>query len=187
MKKFLILGAASAALVATPLLAQINQAPQRGAGITRAQAEAGVRAMFAKIDTDRDGYVTRADAEAAAAAHRSQRQEARGERRSALFARLDANGDGMISRAEFDAPRAARGDRAERRADRMERRGDRRGMRGERLGVRLFERLDADRDGRVSLAEVTAARLQRFDRLDANKDGVVTREERQAARQARRG
>jgi hypothetical protein len=42
----------------------------------------------------------------------------------------------------------------------------------------------------VSLAEATVARLRAFDRVDANRDGRVTREERQAVRaqrQARRG
>ena len=56
-----------------------------------------------------------------------------------------------------------------------------------RFGAKRFERMDADRDGRVSLAEATALRLQRFDRIDTDKDGTITREERRAARQARRG
>ena len=192
MKKYVILGAA-AAVVATPLLAQAVQAPQRGAPVTRAQAEANVRTMFGKVDGDRDGFVSQAEAQAVTAAHRQHRQAMRTERRAARFARLDANADGMISRAEFDAPRADRADRAERRenraerrADRRERRAERRAMRGQRFGTRMFARLDADKDGRVSLAEATAVRLQRFDRMDADRDGTLTREERRAARQARR-
>lgn len=187
MKKFLVLGAASAALVATPLLAQLNETPQRGAATTRAEVEANVRTMFAKVDANRDGYVTQDEAQAVRAAHKARRQAARGERRAAQFARLDANADGMISRAEFDAPRADGGDRAERRGDRRAHRAERRAMRGERFGANLFARLDGDKDGRVSLAEATAARLQRFDRLDADRDGTLTREERRAARQASRG
>ena len=194
MNKYLVLGAASAALLATPLLAQLNAAPQRGASVTRAQAEANVRIMFGKVDANRDGFVTQAEAQTVRTAHKAQRQAVRGERRAAMFARLDANADGMISRAEFDAPRADRGDRAEqrearaeRRGDRRERRAERRGMRGQGFGANMFARLDGDKDGRVSLAEATAARLQRFDRLDANKDGTLTREERRAAREARRG
>jgi Ca2+-binding EF-hand superfamily protein len=60
-----------------------------------------------------------------------------------------------------------------------------------RLGNgRLFERVDQNGDGRVSLAEATTMRLRVFDRVDANRDGRITREERQAvraARQSRRG
>jgi Ca2+-binding EF-hand superfamily protein len=101
-----------------------------------------------------------------------------------LFARLDANGDGSISRAEFDA-RPERGPaRQERRGNRMERRGERGGMMGAGFGARMFERADADKDGRISIAEATARPLAMFDRADANKDGTVTLEERRAAWQA---
>ncbi|MDP8912422.1 MAG: hypothetical protein M3N39_02455, partial [Pseudomonadota bacterium] len=78
---------------------------------------------------------------------------------------------------------------AERGAARLERRGQRGGMMA-RLGRKRFERIDADKDGRISLAEVTTQRLRAFDRADANRDGRLTREERQAVRaerQARRG
>jgi Ca2+-binding EF-hand superfamily protein len=58
----------------------------------------------------------------------------------------------------------------------------------------MFDRLDADKDGRVSLAEASTHALALFDRADANRDGTVTPEERRAAwqrfreeRQGRRG
>ena len=41
------------------------------------------------------------------------------------------------------------------------------------------------RDGRISLAEATRARLERFDRVDQNDDGRITREEVQALRAQR--
>lgn len=44
-------------------------------------------------------------------------------------------------------------------------------------------RLDADGDGRFSLVEMTARALARFDRVDADRDGRLTPEERQAARE----
>jgi len=44
-------------------------------------------------------------------------------------------------------------------------------------GARLFKRLDADRDGRLSLAEFSAFDQKLFARLDRNKDGTVTRDE----------
>ncbi len=184
MKKF-VLAAAAVAAVATPLLAQQMARPQSGgAGMTRAQVESRVRERFAQVDANRDGFVTKAEGETMRDRIRGERRENRGERRAASFAALDANKDGQISRAEFDAPRG--GDRAERRERRMERRAFRAHHRGLARfgGAKLFERLDADRDSRVSLAEVTGAALRRFDMSDANKDGTVTREERRAVRAA---
>ena len=45
---------------------------------------------------------------------------------------------------------------------------------------------DADRDGRVSLAEAQNAAVRHFDMMDANRDGTVTREERRGMRQRMR-
>jgi len=42
----------------------------------------------------------------------------------------------------------------------------------------MFERADANHDGRVSLQEMTAAALQHFDAADANHDGKLTPDER---------
>jgi Ca2+-binding EF-hand superfamily protein len=184
MKK-LMFGALAAAVLSVPAGAQL--APQ---GMTRAEMEARVRANFGRVDANRDGYVTREEAQAV---RRSVRTERRGDRqagREAAFARLDANRDGSISRTEF-LERRQTAERGDRRARRAERRAERREwlvarrQGGMRLGGRVFERIDADRDGRVSLAEATTARLRLFERLDANRDGRVTREERRQARAAR--
>jgi hypothetical protein len=192
MKKIILLGAAATALIATPALAQQGlSGVDRGAGVTRAQVETRVRDMFAPVDANRDGFVTQAEAQAVHASVRSGRQAERGERREERFARLDANRDGQISRAEFFAPRqgAERGERralrTERRAERMERRAERRGNRGLRFGARAFERMDVNKDGRISLAEVTELRIRAFTRADANRDGRVTREERRSLREVR--
>lgn len=170
MKTFILIGAAAAALLSAPAAAQ----PRVDEGVTRADVETRVRGMFARVDADRDGFVTEAEAQAFRAAAVARR----GDRREAAFARLDANGDGMISRAEFSAPRIDG------------RRGQRRGMRGQRgqggaFGLRAFQRFDANGDGRVSLAEATTARLRAFEGMDSNRDGRVTREERRARRAAR--
>jgi Ca2+-binding EF-hand superfamily protein len=193
MKKVALAGIAAAALLSVPALA-IQQERIPGREMARASVEAMVQTQFSKVDANGDGFVTRDEGKASRDARKAERQAHRAERRAERFARLDANGDGSITRAEFDAPRADRGDRAERRADRRERRAERRerrmerrAHRGMRFGAKRFERMDANQDGRVSLAEATALRLQRFDRIDANKDGTITREERRAARQAGRG
>jgi Ca2+-binding EF-hand superfamily protein len=192
MTKAFLIGAAAAALLAVPASAQ----PQRPAApaLDRAPIEARIAEHFQRVDANRDGFVTREEAEGARDAMRAQRQERRGERRAALFARLDADRNGVISREEFERPQARaegeRGERGERRAERGERRGQRfahrRGGRmGGGFGGEAFARLDSNGDGRVSLAEATAGRLQRFDRVDSNRDGRIDREEAQAARAER--
>jgi len=190
MNKLIFLGAAVAALAAGAAIAQPQPAPART--IDRAQVESRVAAMFARVDANRDGFVTQEEAQGARNAIRAQRQERRGERREAMFARLDADRNGSISREEFTAPRARAegGERGERRAERMGRGGQRfahRGGRGMRAGMggQGFTMMDADRDGRVSLAEATRFRLEHFDRVDANDDGRISRDEIQAVRAGR--
>jgi Ca2+-binding EF-hand superfamily protein len=51
----------------------------------------------------------------------------------------------------------------------------------------MFAAADANKDGRVSLQEATAAAAAHFDRLDTNHDGVVTPDEMRAAHAAMRG
>ncbi len=55
-------------------------------------------------------------------------------------------------------------------------------MRGPMRGVMMA---DANKDGKLTRAEVTAAADQAFAKMDLNKDGKVTKEEREALRQQR--
>lgn len=55
-------------------------------------------------------------------------------------------------------------------------------MRGE-----MFEKIDANKDGKVTLAEANAAEKARFTAIDANKDGRLTTEELQAHRASKHG
>ena len=190
MTKPLLTGARPPPFLAGPAASQPQQRPS-GPALDRAQIEARIAQHFQRVDANRDGFVTREEADGARTAMRAQRQERRGERRAALFARLDADGNGVISREEFERPQARaagnpRAERGERRAERGERRGQRFAHRGGRMGGgfggEAFARLDSNGDGRVSLAEATAARLQRFDRVDSNRDGRISREEIQAVR-----
>ena len=188
MKTFVLAGAALAALAAA---APAAAHPHHGGHaerqpLSRAAVQSFVESEFARLDGNRDGFVTLEEAREQRQELRSGRRGQRGERRAAAFERLDANDDGVLSREEFESPRVgARAEhRGERRAHRMERRGG--GFGGfARLGEQRFERLDANDDGRLSLAEANQGALQRFDRIDANRDGTISTDERAAAREAR--
>ncbi|MEO8141780.1 MAG: hypothetical protein ABI617_03880 [Sphingomicrobium sp.] len=113
------------------------------------------------------------------------RNDRAGRNPGAAFDRFDANRDGMISRAEFGR---ARDVRQERRIARDDARGKGRGNRigGGRKAGGMMRLADLDRDGRVSLQEATTSALQRFDRVDANRDGRITPDERKQQREQRK-
>lgn len=176
---------------------------------TRDQVVAHVREMFAKLDGNKDGSVTREEADAAHQAMTSEIRQKFTKRlavahpdRGAMFDKLDTNKDGSISRQEFVSakPEIHRESRAFVMRDgegpvevggapgapgvkvmRFHHSGFGMGMHKE-----MFERADANHDGRVSLQEMTAAALQHFDAADANHDGKLTPDERMRMHQERR-
>jgi Ca2+-binding EF-hand superfamily protein len=201
MKKLLFGGAAAAALLATGA-AFATAAPQPGQQAPRAEramkteartdVPAHVQRMFARLDANHDGFITKAEVDAVQgqfaqkAAKRAQRFDG-----DKMFDRLDANRDGKITTAEAEAARSARvaakgGQPAQAHA----------------AGVsRLFARADANKDGAITRAEFDAlagqmkARMEKagmnhgmggrmFETADVNKDGRVSlAEARQVALQ----
>lgn len=93
------------------------------------------RSRFERLDADGNGRI---DQQEFARAH------------DVRFARIDADGDGAITLAELE--NAARKERIERR----------------------FKRMDADADGQVTRAEFAAAGDRMFQYLDENEDGYLT-------------
>lgn len=82
--------------------------------------------------------------------------------KAARFAKSDTNGDGMLSAEEMmNSAKANEGKRMQRRATKM------------------IERMDADKDGMISAAEMQAMPRGKdmFKRMDANSDGAITAEE----------
>ncbi|WP_162937385.1 EF-hand domain-containing protein [Indioceanicola profundi] len=77
------------------------------------------------------------------------------------FSEIDANGDGSVTKEEATAHAVkAATERATERAGKM------------------FERLDADKDGTVTQAEFTQARGRMFEHMDRNDDGTLSRDDR---------
>ena len=218
----LLIGSAAAALVAlAPAVAgsvQPNAAnhPGDGKGMmnkteTRAQAQDHVKMMFAKVDANKDGFISTAEMEAMQA-KRGNKKQAKMEQRAAnfdpakAFARLDSNKDGKLTKAEVEAVKAAhkgaKGNGADRFFARIDTNKDNvvtlaemkampkpkfdGHMAGKPGHGGMMGQADLNKDGKVTLAEAQQAALSRFDRADANKDGKVTPEERKAAMQAMR-
>ena len=151
------LGAAAAlGALALPALAQEGPSPNRTENRGPGRGPAGPGAMFRAADANGDGRVTTEEAWSAL---------------SARFAEADANHDGGVTWEEARGyaqaqMRAHAPHRAERASARMEARGE-----------GFFRALDADRDGRVTLAELRPAAEAMFRARDANGDGALTGDE----------
>lgn len=96
--------------------------------ITREEAQASRAAAFDRLDSDKDGFISAADRQSDAPAEAGR---AAG-RRQAAFLRLDGDGDGRVSRQEF-VNRETRG----------------------------FDRIDANKDGAIDSTEMAAFRAAR--------------------------
>lgn len=142
---------------------------------TTADAQRARALRFQDLDVDRDGRISR--------------QEWNGSERT--FEAYDRNGDGELTVAEVrQARRNSRGDAGDRlglddrdeasRFDGLDANGDNRISRGEwRDGRDAFERLDENRDGVLTRAELTvdAPAADRFEQLDVDRNGAITRGE----------
>ena len=150
----LMLMLAQAAPAATPAR------PAAPPPITKVYIQGRAKATFDSLDANKDGWVDRAEAQkgmdtAIAAATKRRADEA-----ASSFVKLDTNKDGSLSRQEFDAvfPAVRRP-----------------------AGIPWFDSNDTDKNGRVSLAEATAASVATFDRTDTDRNGVISQAEMAAA------
>jgi Ca2+-binding EF-hand superfamily protein len=111
------------------------------------------------------------------------------------FAELDADKDGKVTRAEIDALRAERqkamdpdGDGFITAAEMKAHAADQARARAEAMVDRLFARLDADKDGKLSAAEALSGPMaggrgvdRMFGRVDRDGDGAISQAEYDAA------
>lgn len=138
--------------------------------VTRAEADAVAQQFFDRLDANKDGEVTAKEADAGALA---MRREELGDR----FKALDANGDGRLTLQEAKMPPVF--------FERIDANRDKVATREEFLAVGQsnprgelgFRRVDANRDGKVTRTEGSQAVLRRFASADPNDDGVITRAE----------
>ncbi len=95
-----------------------------------------------------------------------------------LFDAMDANHDGTVSKAEFDAFRpAGRADDGHPHGP-GDHHGDHWG--GPHMGRPDLNRLDTDKDGKISLTEFSAPMKDHFDQMDTNHDGSLSGDELKA-------
>lgn len=113
-----------------------------------AQSRSEGMQMLANADADRNGVVTRAEYAQA---------------RAANFARMDRNEDGAVSKADFGRLARFRTDAAG------------------RLDT-LIAAMDTNKDGKATRAEFEAAPMPLFDRADADGDGRIDANEMAAAK-----
>lgn len=204
MNKFLLGGAAAAVLLAGgAALAATTETPQAAPAakpataarhartakpMTRAEAQSRVATIFAKLDTNHDGFITK-DELNAIETNREQKVEQRAQSfdPSKIFDRLDSNHDGKITVAEVDAARSQR----------AKAKGGQAAQVHATTFQGLFAAADANKDNVLTRAEFDAmgeqlkARMERasarsggmaarmFDKSDTNKDGRVTLAEMQ--------
>jgi Ca2+-binding EF-hand superfamily protein len=193
MSKF-VLGGAVVALAVSAAIAQAAPQVAHPAGHgrvmqteARTDVQANIAKMFARLDTNHDGFIAKAEVDAIDAQRAAKiEQRAKSFDPDKVFARIDANHDGKITPAEVQA---ARNSRAQ--AKGTPAKAPATGFTG------LFARADANKDGAVTRAEFDAVGAQlkgrmekaglrsggvnrMFETADANKDGRVSVAEAQA-------
>jgi hypothetical protein len=153
-----VANAASAA--PAPSKSAPNPAPAAASGpvaVPRTEFIATMDSEFRKMDADHNNALTKKEADDFAHAMLGIEID---NRRRALFAALDADHNGQLTAQEFarleiPAP--------------------------EITSAPLFAQGDLNHDGQVTLVEYRTAKLANFDRMDADKDGIVTPAEMKAA------
>ena len=138
------------AATASPLAAQSG--PQT---IARAKWVSDAEAEFARVDTNKDGQMSRPEIETF---QRAAAVRMISERNKAIFAALDADKNGQLSAVEF-----AKLSNTDPKVD-----------------ISNVMSVDTNKDGKISLAEHKTATLETFTSVDANKDGILTEAEVQA-------
>jgi len=148
--------------VAGPAFAQGAAPAKTPQPVAKAAYLQRVDATFSAVDTNKDGFIDRAEIEVAETKVLGARKAQLINQREAAFKQLDANKDGSLTVKEFNAQLVAQ---ALPKAN----------------ATPMISRLDSNKDGKVSAAENRAPAVAQFDRADANKDGSLSPDERKKA------
>lgn len=142
--------------------------------VTRQEAQGAAKRLFERLDGNKDGELTRAESEAGAKAMREQELNAR-------FKQLDANGDGQLTAAEAQLPQPVF-ERLDGNKDKALTLAEMQAGLDKRAEHRdpQFEQSDTNHDGKVTRDEADKSAISRFDNIDQNHDGAVTRAELEA-------
>ncbi len=136
--------------------AQNTAAPASAAQpVTRATYMQKVDNAFVNVDANKDGFMDRAEIESAETKALVTRKAVMLRDREAAFRKMDADKNGSLSLQEYNAALVAL---QPRKAD----------------ATPVLNRLDTNKDGKISLAENRTPSMAQFDRADANKDGALT-------------
>lgn len=140
------------------LAAAVTLAAPAPVAIPRTAFLSTMDSEFARTDSNKDGVVTRAEIEAFQRAAAESRLKARA---AAAFAELDGDHNGQLSLAEFTKLNASVPVKVN--------------------AAPILAQEDLNKDGKVTLVEHRTAKLANFYRMDSDKDGVVTPAEMKAA------
>jgi hypothetical protein len=130
-------------------------------------------AMFESADTDKSGTLSKDELKAFGDMRKEMRDQKREERRAERDSKMD--GDKMGKHADRDGKRGKHGERDGRMAGKHDgkRHGEGKRHGGEGRGGPRMERLDADKNGEISLEEFTSLDTRMFDRFDRNGDKKI--------------
>jgi Ca2+-binding EF-hand superfamily protein len=133
---------------------ELGQAPL---GVRQQRQERRADQLLVRLDANADGKLTRSEFEnskSVGSEDGNRRSEVRSiERQKLLFTFYDRNADGVVEKAEYEAARVEETEYAKR---------------------RRLHALDRNGDGKVTLEEYTADARFRFLRLDLDRDGRIT-------------
>ena len=124
--------------------------------VAKADVLSNANAEFARVDTNKDGQMSRTEIESF---QRASATRMMATRNAAIFKALDADKNGSLTAAEFAKLSAGT----------------------PKVDAAGVLRIDTSKDGQISLAEHRAATLDTFNQIDANKDGMLTAAEVQAS------
>lgn len=152
---------------------------------------------FADLDANKDGFVTADELkafgdkmhaewakkhgdQAAGQPDAGKPQGKHGDFSQHILERVDTDKDGKISKAEFDAEGSKLFARLDDNGDGKIASDEMPQRHWARFGEHMFDRIDADHDGKVTKAEFQAAGDKMFQRMDKNGDGIIEKDEMSA-------